>query len=110
MEMIDISRSTYVSTHPVCFCAHLVFGKESFPSLAQSVQAAGDKLSISVNLMTHVEGKNGSGSSNHDDGDHDDDGGGMLMVTVGQADVPLAVMFAIFSDKKSTLYVSIMEA
>ena len=107
MEMIDISRSTYVSTHPVCFCAHLVVGKESFPSLAQSVQ---DKLSISVNLMTHVEGKNGSGSSNHDDGDHDDDGGGMLMVTVGQADVPLAVMFAIFSDKKSTLYVSIMEA
>ena len=85
-------------------------GKDSFPSLAQSVQAAGDKLSISVNLMTHVEGKNGSGSSNHDDGDHDDDGGGMLMVTVGQADVPLAVMFAIFSDKKSTLYVSIMEA
>ena len=85
-------------------------GKDSFPSLAQSVQAAGDKLSISVNLMTHVEGKNVSGSSNHDDGDHDDDGGGMLMVTVGQADVPLAVMFAIFSDKKSTSYVSIMEA
>ena len=77
-------------------------GKESFPSLAQSVQAAGDKLSISVNMMTHVEGKNGSGSSDHDDG------GGM--VTVGQADLPLAVMFAIFSDKKSTLYVSTVEA
>ena len=80
-------------------------GKESFPSLAQSVQAAGDKLFISVNLMTHVDGKNGSGSRDHDDGDHDDDGEGM--VTVGQADLPL---FAIFSDKKSTLYVSTVEA
>lgn len=78
-------------------------GKDSFPSLAQSVQAAGDKLSISVNLMTHVDGKNGSGTS-----DHDDDGEGM--VTVGQADLPLAVMFAILSDKKSTLYVSTVEA
>ena len=60
---------------------HIVVGKERFPSLAQSVQAAGDKLSISVNLMTHVDGKNGSGSRDHDDGDHDDDGEGM--VTVG---------------------------
>ena len=84
-------------------------GKESFPSLAQSVQAAGDKLSISVNLMmTHVDGKNGSGSSDHDDGDHDDDGEGM--VTVGQADLLFAVIFAIFSDKKSTMYVSTVEA
>ena len=84
-------------------------GKDSFPSLAQSVQAAGDKLSISVNLMTHVDGKNGSGTSDHDDGDHDDDDG-EGMVTVGQADLPLAVMFAILSDKKSTLYVSTVEA
>ncbi len=83
-------------------------GKESFPSLALSVQAAGDKLSISVNLMTHVDGKNGSGSSDHDDGDHDDDGEGM--VTVGQADLLFAVIFAIFSDKKSTMYVSTVEA
>ena len=76
-----VSLSSYVSTHPVGFCAHIVVGKDSFPTLAHSVQAVGDKLSISVNLMTHVDS-----SSSNDDGT---EGG---MVTVGQADLPLAVM------------------
>ena len=41
--------------------------------------------------MTHVDGKNGSSDRDSDGGGGgDDDGGGM--VTVGQADLPLAVM------------------
>ena len=76
-----VSLSSYVSSHPVGFCAHIAVGKETFSTLAQSVQAAGDKLSVSVNLMTQVD-------ENRNDGG-DDDG---AMVTVGQADLPLAVM------------------
>ena len=75
-----VSLSSYVSTHPVGFCAHIVVGKDNFPMLAQSVQAA-KELTISVNLMTQLSG------SVDEDGN---DGGGM--VTVGQADLPLAVM------------------
>ena len=75
-----VSLSSYVSTHPVGFCAHIVVGKDNFPMLAQSVQAA-KELTISVNLMTQLSG------GVDEDGN---DGGGM--VTVGQADLPLAVM------------------